>query len=149
MAPFGISRKKQKETVTAQQTQKTLLEELCGDDKELYEVLSRTILLNPERIEKEGINSYLEKAQEFEKAGDYVKARIAYQAAAEISLYDGKLAQAQKFFKKAVELDPKGPYRKVFEYFNEKENAERALAVALQFYGKTGRPAEKKEGSSD
>jgi len=153
MTPFGILRKKEKEekkeAAVAQPAQKTLLEELCGGDKELYEVLSRTILLNPDITVKEGIDSYVGKAQEYEKTGDYMGARIAYQVAGEISLYEGKLAQIQKFFKKAAEADPNYVNRKFFEYYGKKENAERALTVAQEFYNKTGKHVEKKEGPSD
>ena len=145
MAPLGIFRRKKKEEKEeAQPTQKTLLEELCGGDSELYKVLSRTILLNPEMTAKDGINSYAEKAQQHEKTGDYAEARVAYQLAGEISLYEGKLTQTQKFFKKAAEVDPNYVNRKVFEYYSKKENAERALAVAKEYYRKTGKGAEKK-----
>ena len=146
MASLGIFRKKKKEEKEAatQPTQKTLLEELCGGDRELYQVLSRTILLNPEMTVKDGINSYVEKAQQHEETGDNVEARVAYQLAGEISLYEGKLTQAQKFFKKAAEVDPNYVNRKVFEYYSKKENAERALAVAKEYYRKTGKSAEKK-----
>jgi len=151
MTPLGIFRKKEKEEKKeeAQPTQKTLLEELCGDDMELYEALSRTIMLNPEITVKEGVDSHVGKAQEHEKAGNHVRARIAYQVAGEISLYEGKLAQMQKFFEKASEVDPNYANRNVFEYFGKKENAERALTVAKEFYTKIGKLAEKKEGSSD
>jgi len=153
MTPLGIFRKKEKEETkeapTEQPVQKTLLEDLCGNDKELYEVLSRTILLNPQITTKGGVDSYIEKAQEHEKTGENMKARISYQAAGEISLYEGKLAQVQKFFKKAADVDPNYENRKVFDYFSKKENAERALAIAQEFYTKTGKTAETKEGPSD
>jgi len=138
MGLLGIFRKKEKEQ-KKETVQKTLLEELCGGDSELYQALSRTILLNPEMTAREGINSYAEKAQQYEKTGDNVRARVAYQAAGEISLYEGKLAQMQKFFKKAAEVDPNYVNRNVFEYYGKKENAERALAVAREFYAKTGK----------
>jgi len=138
MISFGILRKKEKEE-KKEPTKKTLLEELCGGDSELYQVLSRTVLLNPEMTLTEGINSYVEKAQEYEKSGDYVRARAAYQAAGEIYLYEGKLAQTQKFFKKAAEVDPNYVNKNVFEYYSKKENAERALTVAREFYAKTGK----------
>jgi len=138
MISFGILRKKEKEE-KKEPTKKTLLEELCGSDSELYQVLSRTMLLNPEMTLTEGVNSYIAKAQEYEKNGDHVRARAAYQAAGEISLYEGKLAQTQKFFKKAAEVDPNYVNKNVFEYYSKKENAERALAVAREFYAKTGK----------
>jgi len=143
MAPFGIFRRKKKEQAQ-QAEQKTLLEELCRGDKELYEALNRTIMLNPDMAMKEGIDLHLQRAQEFESAGDTIRARIAYQTAGEISLYEGKLAQAQKFFKKAAEVDPENQYRKAFDYYIKKENAERALTVAQEFYNKKGKRAVKK-----
>jgi tetratricopeptide (TPR) repeat protein len=153
MMLLGVFRKKEKEekkeAATPQPVQKTLLEGLCGDDKELYEVVITTILLNPEMTVKEGVNSYLEKAKEYEKAKDYMKARIAYQVAGEISLYEGKLSQAQDFFKKAAEVDLDYAYRKVFEYFSKKEKAEKVLAIAQEFYAKTGKRTKKKEDSGD
>jgi len=145
MAVAGIFRKKEKKAAVEQPAPKTLLEELCGDDRKLYEVLSKTTLLNPEMTAREGINTYFEKAQEYEKAGDHVRARVAYQTAGEISLYEGKLTQAQKFFNKALEVDPKSPYKSVFEFYAHKENAEKALKVAREFYARTAKHAEKKE----
>lgn len=148
MTPRGIFRRKEKAKKAATKQipeQKTLLEDMCGKDKELYEALSRSILLNPETAAKEGVNSYVDKAEEFEKAGNHVKARIAYQAAGEISLYEGKLSQVQKFFKKAAEVDPKSPFKKMFDFYSKKENAERAMGIAREFYAKAGKLKEKKE----
>jgi len=122
--------------------QKTFLDELCSEDKELHEALSRTLLLNPDRILKEGMNFYAKKAQGHEEAQKPTDARIAYQVAGEIALYEGKLAQMQKYFKKAAEVDPKCPYRNVFEYLSKKENAERASAAAKEFYTKMGKRTE-------
>jgi len=151
MTPLDIFRKKERKEKKIMEApppkQKILLEELCGSDKELCEVLNRTILLNPEAAVKQGTDAYVEKAHGYEKAGDHVKARIAYEAAAEISLFEGNMAQTQRFFKKASEADSDYPYRKVFDFFSKKENAERALAVTREFYVKTGRLVEKKEES--
>jgi tetratricopeptide (TPR) repeat protein len=147
MTPFGILRKKEQEAA-AKPAQKTLLEELCGGNDELYQALSRTILLNPRLTAKEGIDSHVDKAQEHEKNGDNIRARIEYQVAGELAIYEEKLAQAQKFFKKAAEADPNSENRKVFEYLSKKENAERALAVAQEFYSKTGKRKETIESPS-
>jgi len=146
MPPLGPFRRKEKETPekrketpAAQPAQKTLLDELCDNDKELQAALSRTLLLNPETTVKEGMNFYAEKAQEYEQAKKPRNARIAYQVAGEIALFEGKLAPVQKFFKKAAEVEPECPYRNAFEYLSKKENAERAVAVAQEFYKKTGK----------
>lgn len=150
MAVVGIFRKKEKKEekpIAPEPAQKPLLQELCGDD-ELYQVLSRTVLMNPQMTMKDGIDSYIEKARSFEEAGNHVRARIAYQAAGEISQFEGNLAQTQKFFKKAAEVTPDFANRKFFEYYSKKENAERALAIAQEYYTKTGKRGEKKENST-
>jgi len=143
MAPFGIFRKREK--VEKKAVEKTLLDELCGDDAELKSALARTLLLNPKiTAEMGGIDSHVEKAQEYEKKQDYVRARVEYQAAGELALYEGKLAQVQKFFKKAADIDPDYPSRSIYEFFTKKEKAEKALAVAREYYARTEKPTEKK-----
>jgi hypothetical protein len=144
MPSLGIFGRKKKKAET-EIKQKTLLEELCKDDKELYETLNHTLLLNPDQSMAEGIQFNIDKAQEYEKNKDATKARIAYQAAGEISLYEDKLTQAQKFFKKAAEVDPGYAHRGIFEYYSNKDNAERALAVAQEYYAKKKKVTIKKE----
>ena len=142
MTPLGFFRKKPEETKkeAPQAEPQTLLDELCGGNKELHEALSRTLLLNPEASVKEGIDFHIAKAEEYEKAGKATNARIEYQVAGQVALHDGKLPQVQKYFKKALDIEPDSPYRKAFEYFAKKENAERAIAAAREFYAKTGKP---------
>jgi len=103
--------------------------------------------MNPRMTMKEGLDSYVEKAQNYEKDGDSVRARIAYQTAGQISQFEGKLVQTQKFFKKAVEVDPNFVNKKVYEYYSKKENAERALAVAREYYARTEKRIIEKETS--
>ncbi len=146
MTPPPLFRRKKtpekKKETTAEPTQKTLLDELCSDDTELQNALSRTLLLNPETTLKEGMNFYAKKAQELEEAQKSREARIAYQLAGEIALYEGRQAQMQKFFKKAAEVDPECKYKKVYEYLSSKENAQRAIAVAKEYYAKMGKRTE-------
>lgn len=142
MTPLGLFRKKPDETKkeAPQAEPETLLDELCGGNKELHEALSRTLLLNPETTVKEGIDFHVAKAEEYEKAEKATRARIEYQIAAQVALHDGKLPQVQKLFKKALEVEPNFAYKKAFEYFAKKENAERAVAAAREFYAKAGKP---------
>ena len=147
MALLGFFRKKEKDTtekkkephVAPKAEPKTLLDELCGGNKELREALSRALLLNPESVVKEGIESHIEKAEEYEKAQRPTNARIEYQVAGQIALHDGKLPQMQEFFKKAAEIEPDSPYKKAFQYLSRKENADKAVAVAKEFYSKAGK----------
>jgi tetratricopeptide (TPR) repeat protein len=146
MPLLGFFRRKGKEketTETKKETKekpkpeaKTLLDELCKNDKELCEALNRALLLNPETATKEGIESHVQKAEEYEKDQRITNARIEYQAAGQVALHDGKLPQMQKYFKKAAEIEPDSPYKKTFEYLSKKENAEKAITIAQEFYTK-------------
>lgn len=147
MGPLGFFRRRRKEAEKEEEktesTEKSLLQELCKGDTELFSVLNHTVLLNPSRLSEKGIDSYIEKAQEFEKKKDFLRARINYQAAGEIALYEGKLTQVQKFFKKCAELESNPEYKKVFAYYSKKANAEKALKLAQEYYTRTAKPIEK------
>ena len=149
MGPLGFFRRRKeaekKEEKTPESTEKSLLQELCKGDTELFSVLNHTVLLNPSRLSEEGIDSYIEKAQEFEKKKDFLRARIHYQVAGELALYEGKLTQVQKFFKKCAELESNPEYKKVFEYYSKKANAEKALKLAQEYYTRTVKPMERTE----
>ncbi len=147
MGPIGFFRRKKKaekkEKKTTESTEKSLLEELCKGDTELYYAISHTVLLDPSRLHEEGISSHIEKAQELEKKKEFLRARINYQTAGEIALYEGKLAQAQKFFKKCAELESNPGYKKVFAYYSKKANADKALKIAQEYYTRTVEPMRK------
>lgn len=138
-----LFRKKEKETkeklTPKLPEKKTLLQELCGDNKELHDALNRALLLNPETTVKEGIDYYAQQAEEYEANQKFRNARIAYQIAGEIALHERKLQQVQKFFKKAAEVEPDYEFKRAFEYFNKKENAEKAMVVAQEYYAKTAK----------
>jgi hypothetical protein len=133
-----------KEEKTSKPTEKPLLEELCKGDTKLFHALSRTVLLNPQRLLKEGMDHHIKEAEKFEKKKDFLRARIHFQAAAEIALYEGNLEQVQKFFKKCAELEPNPEYKKVFTYYSRKANAEKALKIAQEYYAQTMKPLERK-----
>jgi hypothetical protein len=143
MTPLGIFKKKEtKKTGEAKTTpsKDTLLTELCKGDNELYDALSRTLLLNVESTKSSGgIDARVEKAQEYEKTKDFVRARVEYQVAGELALYEGKVANVQKFFKKAAEVDPSSSFKNIFEYLAKKENAEKAVAVAKEYYSRSAK----------
>jgi len=143
MTRFGIFGRKKK--IEEKIAEKTLLDELCGDDSELRKVLTMVLLLNPDRTGgMGGIDSHLEKAKEYENDKDQVRARVEYQVAGELALYDGKLAQIQTLFKKAAEIDPDYNRKNVYEFLTKRENAEKALTVAKEYYGRTARSLERK-----
>jgi len=151
MTPLRIFRRKEKEEKEVEKkakeapipARKTLLEDLCKGDTELYNALSRTLLLNPEMTKNAGeIDARAGKAQEYENNKDFVKARIEFQVAGELALYEGKTAQVQKWFKKAAEVDPAYPNKNVFDYLAKKENADKAITVAQEYYAHSAKPSQ-------
>jgi len=147
MAPLGIFRRRKKEAEERVEKvkEKTLLEDLCKGNNELYNALSRNLLLNPEMTKGAGeIDARTEKAQEYEKNKDYVRARIEYQVAGQLALYEGKTAQVLNLFKKAAEVDHDYPNRNIFEFLAKKENVDKAVAVAKEYYAQTAKPTAQK-----
>jgi hypothetical protein len=130
-------KKTEKEEKKSELTQKSLLEELCGENTELYEALSTTMLLNPRQASREGIGAIVEKAKGFEENGDFTRARIEYGLAGGIALYEAKADLVRKYFRKCAEIDPNYRYRKNFEFFDQEENAERAVKIAQEYYART------------
>jgi len=148
MTPLGIFGKKEKKEKTKEiskeqaheKTQESLLEKLCKGDNELLDILSRTVLIDPEMTKNQaGVDARAESAQEYEKNKDNIRARVEYHTAGELALYEGKTALVQKYFKKAAEVDPAYAQRNVFEFFSKKENAEKAVAVAREYYAQTAK----------
>lgn len=148
MTPLGIfGRKKKAEKPTEvtkgqkqEKTQESLLEKLCKGDNELCNALSRTLLLDVESTKSQGdIDKRVANAQGYEKDKENVRARVEYQAAGELALYEGNATLAQKFFKKAAEVDPTYVHKNIFEYFAKKENAEKAVAIASEYYAQTAK----------
>jgi hypothetical protein len=109
--------------------QKTLteLEQLCGDDKEVYEMLLNTMFLDPKKV---GVTmkEAAENARKFEKEKDSIKANVWYKVAGGLAIYEGNV-------------------KKVIEYFSESQRIsgvsypilkepERAVAKAQEYYKK-------------
>jgi Tfp pilus assembly protein PilF len=156
MTPLGIFRKKEKKEKpkqaskepTHEKTQESLLEKLCKNDKELLDALSRTLLLDVAITKNQAdIDARAENAQGYEKNKENIKARVEYHTAGELALYEGKTALAQKYFKRAAEVDPTYAHRNVFEFFAKKENAERAVTVAREYYAQTAKTLHAKAAS--
>jgi hypothetical protein len=122
-------RRKPKEGNIDMDTQKKLsdLEQLCGGDKETYEALLSTMFLDPRKISIPMAEA-AENAKRLEKAKNLFRARIWYEIAGGLAIYEG---------------DPK----KVAEYFSAGErvsglhysiakNPEKAVAIAKEYYQK-------------
>ena len=140
--PFKSLRQKRKEREEKakmkelmKKLRKSKLEEICGEDKELYEVLSNTLLLNPSQLKNEGIESLLEKAKNYERSNEEGRARIAYHAAGGLALYLGDLGLVRECFKKCEEKSS-SKMREIYKFFSNEENAKRALKIAQEYYKK-------------
>ena len=131
-------RKKKKGGKPAEEAKKpTELEMLCGDDKEMYEALSNTMFLDPKKIgtsmkEAEG------KAKESEKSGDLIKARMNYEIAGGLAIYEGNVKKVVKFFSEIEKISPDTKYPIL-------KNPEKAIAKAKEYYEKYLKETEKKE----
>jgi len=147
MSPPGFFRRKKTEEKVKEKAipeEKTLLEQLCGEDSELYAALSRTLLLNPDRALKEGMDSYVQRATDFEEKGSTLRARIMYQMAGQIALYEGKTDHVQTFFKKCANTETDPEMKRVYEFYTKKKNLNKAVKVAKEYYARTSAPSAKK-----
>lgn len=122
--------KKKKKEVKAQpkfetEREPSLLEQLCKDDKALYDDLSWSLYLDPR-----GKGSYKEaikKAEKLEKKGKIFDARIAYHHAGSLALYESNIEGIKRAFSKVAELGGR-------KYERLMEVPEKAIEVAQEFY---------------
>jgi len=128
---FKFWKKKPKEPPKEEKKVVSPLEELCGDDKELYSVLKRT-LIEPTRTT---IEETIVKAEEFKKKGDKNYARMEFTHAGSLAIYKGDLNLAKSYYRKALEEDPEWPGKWILEYFFS-DKAEKAMEIAKAYYSK-------------
>ena len=125
-----LRRKKKKETQIEVKSEevKSNLEELCGSDKETYEALFDTMFLDPR---KTGVpmEEAAEKAKKFEKDKDLLNARVWYEIAGAMAIYEGNVKKVKEYFGKCEKLSPNKKYKIL-------ENPEKAVAKAQEYYKK-------------
>ena len=131
-------KKKEEEKTEIEPTKKiTELEELCGDNKETYEALHHTMFLDPRKIGT-SMKEAAEKAKESEKSGDLVRARMNYEIAGGLAIYEGNVKKVVKFFSEIEKISPDTKYPIL-------KNPEKAIAKAKEYYEKYLKETEKKE----
>ncbi len=106
----------------------TDLEKLCADDKESYEALHGIMFLDPRKIETPLAN-VVKTAEEFEKQGDILKAKISYEIAGGLAIYKGDAAKVKEYFGKCQKLSPNSVYPIL-------RNTEKAVKKAQEYYQK-------------
>ena len=123
---FSKKKKEEKNTAIEHPKMVTELERLCGDDKETYEALFHTMFLDPRKVES-SIEEAVENAKKLEKAKDATRARIWYEIAGGLAIYEGNVKKVVEFFSEAEKISPEMKYTIL-------KNPEKAVAKAQEYY---------------
>jgi tetratricopeptide (TPR) repeat protein len=125
-------RKKKVEEETIEREEKAEemsdLEKICMGDKEVYEALRETMLLDPRKVEV-SLKEAIKKAKDFEKQKNNLRARTWYEVAGGLAIYEGDVEKVKKCFSKCVELSPESSYAIL-------KIPERAVSKAQEYYQK-------------
>jgi len=121
-------KKKEEKIATAETRQITELEKLCGDDKETYEALFNVMFLDPRKVGV-SMEEAAENAKKFEKEKDFIRARVWYQIAGGLAIYEGNVKKVVEYFSKCEKLSPNTSYPIL-------KNPEKAVAKAQEYYKK-------------
>lgn len=123
-------RKKKEEEKAAKEhkTMPTEFEIFCGEDTETYEALVNTMFLDPRKI-KLSSKEAAENAKKFEKAKDLIRARLWYEIAGGLAIYEGDVEKVTEFFSQCEKLSPDIKYPIL-------KNPQKAIAKAQEYYQK-------------
>jgi len=130
-----LKKKKTEEKVEVKVKTKTELEEFCGEDKEVYEALQNTMFLDPRKIGTT-MEEAAKKAEEFEKLGDLTKARLWYDIAGRLAIYEGDPKKVVEFFSQSKRISG--------EEYPILERVEKAISLAKEYYKKYPKVEEKR-----
>lgn len=122
----SIFRRKEKKT-KEELVKKTDLEEFCADDKETYDALFSVMFLDPRKIHVP-MKQAAENAKKSENEKDLVSARMWYEVAGGLAIYEGNVEKVMEYYEAAERVAGK-------EYPILK-NAEKAVAKAQEYYKK-------------
>ena len=121
--------KEQAQTKQAKEVEEaTDLEKICADDKESYEALRESMFLDPRKLDV-SMKDSVEKAKSFEKQGKKVEARIWYEVAGGLAIYEGDVAKVKEYYSKCKELSPNSAYPIL-------KIPEKAVSKAQEYYRK-------------
>lgn len=126
---FFKRKKKKEENKIKIESQRSMteLEKLCGDDKETYEALLDTMFLDPRKVGV-SVKEAAENAKKFEKEKDLIKARVWYQIAGGLAIYEGDVEKVVEYFSKCEKLS--GASYPILK------NPQKAVAKAQEYYEK-------------
>jgi len=122
-----LKKKKEVQTETEAKETVTELEKLCGDDKETYEALLNTMFLDPRKVGA-SMKDAVENAKKFEKEKDLLRAKVWYEIAGGLAIYEGNVKKVIECFSECEKLsNVKYPILK---------NPEKAVSIAQEYYKK-------------
>lgn len=125
-----FKKKKKKEEKTEVKSTKTTtdLEQFCEGDKETYEALLNSMFLDPKRIEV-SMQEAAENAKKLEKAKDFVRAKMYYEIAGGLAIYEGNVKKVVEYFSECERISQNTKYPIL-------KNPEKAVAKAQEYYRK-------------
>lgn len=121
-----LIRKKEEKAPVTIEVKKTELEELCDDEKEVYDALCNTMYLDPRKIGT-SMKEAEEKAKEAKKSGDLVRAKTWYRIAGGLAIHEGKVKKVVYCFTQCQKLSPNENYPIL-------KIPEKAIAKAQEYY---------------
>ncbi len=123
-------RRKKKEQKIQVKSEKSLteLEGICGGDQETYESLSNAMFLDPRKIDV-SMDTAAKEAKKLEKAKDLLRARVSYEIAGGLAIYEGDEKKVIEYFSRSEEISPEIKYPIL-------KNPKKAVAKAQEYYKK-------------
>ena len=123
---FGKHGKKDEKPVDVV-TRVSELEQICEGDKETYEALLQTMFLDPRKIDAP-IKDAADNAKKFEKEKNPARARIWYDIAGGLAIYQGNAKKVTEYFGESQRIS-KMQYPIL-------KNTEKAVTKAQEYYKK-------------
>jgi hypothetical protein len=105
-------------------TNLTTLEQICGTDKDTYQALSY-MFLDPRKIDV-SMKDALDKAKKAEKEKDLTSARMWYEVAGGLAIYDGDTEKVAEYYGDAERITG--------EKYLIVNNPDKAVAKAQEYY---------------
>jgi hypothetical protein len=124
---FRRKKKEQKIQVKSERSL-TELEGICGGDQETYESLSNAMFLDPRKIDV-SMGTAAKEAKKIEKAKDFVRARMWYEIAGGLAIYEGDAKNVIEYFSRSEKIPPEIKYPIL-------KNPKKAVAKAQEYYKK-------------
>jgi hypothetical protein len=116
---------KEKSKVTSETKRDlTSLEQICGNDRETYEALS-VMFLDPRKIDVP-MKQAVDNAEKAEKEKDVASARMWYQVAGGLAIYEGNTEKVVEYFSEAE--------RVTGEKYLILTSPDKAVAKAQEYY---------------